>query len=1370
MKQYYLFLLLSTILVPLFLQAQDFQELNQGFEESANDTWNYTATPDPYDIDEDAWTVSGLTDEISPATGGQFWYMRDLDNPNGGLEGFHTLDFDVVDVTNFPFNTIFFKYYTIDYELGDSIGYIVSTDMGQNFDMANYVDLDRDTEDWTQVVINIPAGATSVSLRLMAKQNGGSDYAGFDDINIFSGTIDVINPIVLGAEVLDGSTLRVRYNEPMNEASVESALNYDIVADIADIDYTDPGDGTSFVDITFVEPFEDGVPYTLEVSGVSDASGNFLLGEFTYDFVYNNSTPTLVITEIMYHPTDDDLEFIELYNAGGTVARTGGLTLNLGTGFALPTVNVNPGQTLLLARNEDDAEAFFGLDFYDWGDNALSNGGAELIITNFSGTVIDSVDYDDAAPWPTEPDGDGPSLELLSPVLDNALASSWRANPTQFMDTDVFATPGVISNELTPVVAFDEDLFEVAEGSGALSVSLSINNPNATASGVMVNIVSASTAVEGEDYTLDNLMVVFPANSTDAQLVGLDILDNDAVGGRYLLLELTSDFNADIGSNDLVKILIQDDDALVPAPLPDPYVQLAHLGSYDVGDGATAEIVAHHGPTQQLYVTNSEDNTLEIINYADPANLTAVSTVDLSVYGDEVNSVAVGGDLVAVAMQAEAVDGNGSVVLLTPSGTFLNSVEVGVLPDMVIFTPDGNTILTANEGEPDDDYEIDPEGTVSIIDVSSGAAAASVVTIGFEGFNDQQAVLVEAGIRIFGPGATVAQDMEPEYIAVSDDGTTAYVSCQENSAVAVVDLSIPAIVAIAPGGSKDWSVSGITFDASNRTDEIFFANWPVRSFYQPDAIDYFEVGGIGYLITANEGDARDYDGYSEEARVKDDEIVLDPTAFPDAEYLKEDELLGRLKITTANGDTDGDGDYDELYAYGGRSFSIWDAETGVQVYDSGNEIALITANDPVYGALFNSDDEENSFKNRSDDKGAEPESVVTAEIDGEQYAFIGLERIGGIMVYNITQPTTPRFLQYINTRTVDTEGGDLSPEGLTFIPASASPTGRPLLGVAYEVSGSIAMFDLDLDCPFLEPLPEEVTACKGDQVLLEVIGDYEFVEWSNGEAFPIIEVDSSGNYSVMATTSAGCIATDTSFVTFFDLPQIEIVATPEEACIGDMVSLSAMDGFEDYDWSTGSSDPAIIVNESGTYSLEVTDENGCEGSDEISLMLNALPIVDFPQDTTVCDTEPFAFDPGVGNVFIIDGEEVPFFSTEGFEPGSYTVDVTIQNELDCTLDTQLDFNIEVCGSTRQQLLRVQIALFPNPATHQVSVGLSQLEGTDYVLDILTGTGQAVQQHRFFTGRDHHQLELDVSQLPAGLYLIRLADQTGASRTQRLIVK
>jgi len=1986
MSQFYARIGMLTLAVCLssFLMAQDIQELYQSFENSPNDTWPYTPSPAPYDIDEDAWSVSGATPEILPATGGFFWYMRDLDNPNGGFDGFHTLEFDHVDVSNYPYNTISFKYYTIGFEAGDSIGYIIETDAGIDFDMANYVDLERNTEEWTTVFVNLPVGVTDVRFRLMAKQNGGSDFAGFDDVTLTSSDIDLIPPTILNAEVTGSNTIRVTYNEPMDQASVENPANYTIAATINNIVYTDPGDGTSYVDITLADDLEDGLLYTLMVGLVTDISGNFYLEAEIFEFIYNNTLPALVITEIMYNPSiDEETEFIEIYNASDAPAVLGGLTLNAGNNvFSLPVIDLEAGSTILVSRDEAAAEDFYGLDFYDWGDGALDNGGDLITITNFSGQLVDSVNYSDAAPWPVEADGDGPSLELIAPGLDNSLAASWQATTTQFMDTEVLATPGSVPEVLTPVVIFEDDVISIPEGSGAQAYNLLISNINDMPAEVAVSVADASTAVAGVDYNLNTTSATFPANDMTAQSVSLEILDNNTLGGKYLILELSSitnaavdgarlillindndletpaapaepaitlthlgsftagnvaeivahdpatqrlfvansdenqlevvsfadpsnlstinsvnldvfggginsvavnnsvvavavegndtgvpgkvlffdtggtfvnsvevgflpdmliftpdgtrlltanegepnddydldpegsvsiidltpginnlsnadvttvsfavfngqeaslraegvrlfgpgataaqdlepefiaisedgstayvscqennamvlvdiasataidilplgykdwteegivldasndspdiffanwpiqgmyqpdavtsftvggqeylitanegdardydgyseefrvgdseieldptafphleylkedvllgrllitgangdtdgdgdydelyayggrsfsiwnasdgslvydsgseleqitaadpvfgaifnatddenefknrsddkgpepeavtvgmvngkpyafialervggimvydvsnpeapqfiqyintrtvetvggdlapedvifvpadqspngqnmlvvsyevsgtlgvfeieststvsfaqenavveegsglisfpilveqvgqlsgtatidviaastavdgedytiasttiDFDANdsadklvelnlldndvpggrylileinkenstvgVGENGRFILLIQDNDDMAPVASTDPYVQLSHLGSYELGGDNVAEIVAYDGATARLFTTNSEANTLEVLSYADPSNLVPANTIDLSTYGGGVNSVAVNNGIVAVAVEGEAVDDNGVVVFFDTDGTELNVVPTGVLPDMVTFTPDGTKVLTANEGEPSDDYTIDPEGSITIIDISGGVAAATSTNVGFADFNSQQAMLEEMGIRIFGPGATVAQDLEPEYIAISDDGAFAYVGCQENNAVAVIDIEAQAVSTLLPLGFKDWTQEGVTMDASNESGDIFFANWPINGVYQPDAIDYFRTGGAGYLITANEGDARDYDAYSEEFRVGDDEIQLDPDAFPNAEYLKEDVLLGRLRITSANGDTDGDGDYDELYAYGGRSFSIWNATTGELVYDSGNDLEQITAADPVFGAIFNTTDDENEFKDRSDDKGPEPEAVLTAEIDGGQYAFIALERIGGIMVYNVTEPSAPEFLQYINTRTVDEVGGDLAPEGLAFIPAQDSPGGKPLLSVSYEVSGSIAMFELNLNCPIVS-IPETVAVCDGDVALLEVSGLYEDIQWSTGDTTSSIIVEEAGIITVMATTEAGCMAADTVEVSIVPQPEVDL-GDDVMACADETVVLNAGKGFDTYLWSNGAETSSIEVLNSDTYEVTVTDENGCTAFDAVEVVITPLPMVDFPVDTTACVEDILVYDPGAGNTIIIDGEEYEQFTSEGLDVGSYEFAATIVNELGCSIDLSISFALQLCLSTSDEAIAEVMEVFPNPTTGWATLQLEQLASDAFTMDITTPAGQLVQRQQLSKLNVNHQQEIDLSEVPAGIYFIRLYNDWG-TQVRRLIVE
>ena len=893
-------------------------------------------------------------------------------------------------------------------------------------------------------------------------------------------------------------------------------------------------------------------------------------------------------------------------------------------------------------------------------------------------------------------------------------------------------------------------------------------------------------------------------------------------------------------------------------------ITIRPLGTYSTGqlDAAAAEIVAYHAGTQRAYVVNGGDKTIDILDVSDPTAPALRSQVDMTPFGDAATSVAVFGDLLAVAVPAAEKTDPGAVLFLDPEGGVLAQVPVGALPDMLTFTPDGRYVVVANEGEPNDDYTIDPEGTVSIIDVSGGVAAlseANVRTAAFVAFNDAE---LDPQIRIYGPNATVAQDLEPEYVAIAPDSTTAFVTLQENNALAVVDLVNAEVTALLPLGFKhfaapvatletveiaDRPLLGVTaagqeillggfsglfyegmdesgrhifvthtdrgpnpepqdvdgdgvnerpfalpdfqpvivrlaldpaagnvaileqigltradgapltglpnlageaglayadeepvdlqgnpleldplgadlegivraedgtywlvdeyrpaiyhfgadgvlvaryvpagsnneetgvavgeealpaiyaqrranrgfeavalrdgilyafiqspldnpdsgkdssskaatlvrilafdtataqtvgeyfyrldgngvdkigdavttpdgallvlerddatgaaaqkrvyrididaatnflgydlplgvewqgdaglaalditpaaktlvvdlgaigydevdkpeglalidattlavindndfgvggafdpatrlieenphptpvvlgivrlaangLDASDEDGGANIANWPVQSMYMPDAIAAYTVADELYLVTANEGDARDYDGYSEEARLGD--LVLDAAVFPNAAELQREENLGRLRVSTASTDTNGDGLVDRIAAFGGRSFSIWDA-AGNLVFDSGDAVERITAG--LLPDAFNSSGENDSFDSRSDDKGPEPEALALGEIDGRTYAFVGLERIGGVMVWDITDPRAPVFVQYANNRdfTVATEeAGDLAPEGIVFVPAADSSTGAPLLLVANEFSGTTTVWEV----------------------------------------------------------------------------------------------------------------------------------------------------------------------------------------------------------------------------------------------------------------------------------------------------------------------
>ncbi len=503
-------------------------------------------------------------------------------------------------------------------------------------------------------------------------------------------------------------------------------------------------------------------------------------------------------------------------------------------------------------------------------------------------------------------------------------------------------------------------------------------------------------------------------------------------------------------------------------PVSDSLISLKKIGGVTSTNGA--EIAAFDAGSDRLFVVAG--SLVEIQKIDNKGTVTADGSLALGftpAAGTEVlpNSVAVKNGLVAVAQavvnattKAQQV---GQVSFYDAvTGAFLKSIEVGFLPDMLTFTPDGTRVLVANEGEPNSygqPNSFDPEGSVSVINIVGEVATATVQTASFTSFNSQIAALRTSGVRIFGPGATVAQDLEPEYIAVSPDGLTAQVTLQENNAIAILDIATATITSVTSLGVKNHSLPGNGLDASDRdlngtVGTAKIATQPVVGLYQPDAIASFSIAGQAYYITANEGDARDYTGFAEESRVGAAGYVLDPTVFPNAAALKQNANLGRLTVSRVSGDNDGDGDFDRIEAFGARSFSIWDA-SGRQVFDSGDQIEQITA--AQVPTLFNSDGTVTSFDNRSDNKGPEPEGVAIGVIDGRTYAFIGLERVGDVLVYDVSNPTKPQFVQYLNLPE------DLGVEGLSFISAVDSPTGKPLLVTANEISKTTALFEISLE-------------------------------------------------------------------------------------------------------------------------------------------------------------------------------------------------------------------------------------------------------------------------------------------------------------------
>ncbi|UFH33271.1 choice-of-anchor I family protein [Chryseobacterium sp. C-71] len=642
--------------------------------------------------------------------------------------------------------------------------------------------------------------------------------------------------------------------------------------------------------------------------------------------------------------------------------------------------------------------------------------------------------------------------------------------PNLIEDTSDNAVTAAASSTFTTAgtsIVLEKNLIKVNENAGTLAFKINVTNPSNATVNLVVKPASFNTA-NSSDFTLATQTINITPSTTSVT-VNIPIIDDtlEEQQAEYFVVGLENPVGATITGDTNSTVYIIDNDKA--APVPSNQISLNYIGSFDPSGNSTSstEIVVHDAATQRLFTISSLTDVFDIINFSNPTTPTVIQTVNMAPYGG-ITSIAVKNGIIAVASpNGTNPQGNGSVVFFDINGVFLKQLNVGVLPDMITFTPDGTKVMTANEGEPNDAYTVDPEGSISIIDVPTLTVAGiqaltqtNVTTLGFTQFNGTEATLAATGGRKVKSTSTLAQDLEPEYIAISPDSQKAWVSCQENNAIIEVNLATKALTGIWGLGKKDMSLPGNGFDASDNNGEVLIANWPVKAYYNPDAMASYKIGNTNYLVTANEGDEKDLGGFSERTTVGANGYGLDSTVFPNASILKASHNLGRFRTTSVNGNTDGDAEYEEIHALGARSFSIFNTDTKQLVFDSGDQFERHTA--AYHPLIFNADNEANGAKTRSRAKGPEPEGVTLGTIGTQTFAFITLERTGGVMVYNVTDPNNVIFVDYKHSRSTSAFGGDNGPEGITYIPPANMNNGKGYVIVANEISGTLSMYEVAL--------------------------------------------------------------------------------------------------------------------------------------------------------------------------------------------------------------------------------------------------------------------------------------------------------------------
>ena len=526
----------------------------------------------------------------------------------------------------------------------------------------------------------------------------------------------------------------------------------------------------------------------------------------------------------------------------------------------------------------------------------------------------------------------------------------------------------------------------------------------------------------------------------------------------------------------------------LPALANGATVKITEISSITSGDGeGSAEIGTFHAASKRIFATNGVKNTIDIFDISDVANPKKVGSVSLSPYGNDVTSVAAGRDVVVAVVNVSdkfsatgvPTTTNGKIVVFDTNGKVLSSPDVlGVLPDSVSFAPDGTTALVAIEGQPvcakddpataakeDTDYSkaSDPAGGVTVVDLSNPAAPV----LRFAGFDQFSVAQMKAkGIAVSSVVNNVSKDFEPEFVSAVDNNY-AFVTIQEANAIGKLNIRTATFENVTR--AFESKLESVARDTSDRDAGAGPRNYKrVVGASQPDAIAAFTAGAGQYYVTANEGDAREYTCLNDDLRASG--LKVDPRRFPDWKAWSANAALGRAKVNPTIGDLDGDGDIDNIHLRGTNSMTIY--RSGSVIWDSGELLDQIQTQ--AFGVAningshsLSSDKSTMNYvgQDRSDDKGAEPEGVAVGMVGDRRIAVLGLERMTALAIFDITVPKKPVFQEWLQMLPAKaTPAKDVkhwSPEGIVFVPADKSPSGKALIITSYELSGSLSIHQIE---------------------------------------------------------------------------------------------------------------------------------------------------------------------------------------------------------------------------------------------------------------------------------------------------------------------
>lgn len=608
---------------------------------------------------------------------------------------------------------------------------------------------------------------------------------------------------------------------------------------------------------------------------------------------------------------------------------------------------------------------------------------------------------------------------------------------------------------------FQSDYLVLREDAGIVTIPFYLHHKTIREGSVTVGTGALHlNAAEGKDFRIVDIRVAEERPSVLRYDIHLEILNNIREDSdRFFQLEV---FGENFGNRfkRTIRIFITDDDSNPQTPFTS-IAEPLFMGRVVFGDQAEIFQTAYLKEGESLYSCDRANNILYRTEAGSRGFMDSRNIIpkDMSGFG-RLTGIASNGNILLTTFD-RGQRNRGLAVVLNKDMEVLDKIELGFSPVNPVFSEVNGFFAIPCAGYPDSLYSYDPVGEVYFlrVDQKENKIAASGA-LGIAKLDLSRRYMSEKGVRIMGPFATIAQDLEPQSVAFSADGKMLYVNFQENNGYLKWDLERDSLVDFFSYGMIDHSSEKSGFDAQPHLSVPVIARWPVNSLLQPGGICVCNIKGRDFILTANEGKGRTYPVYNEKSSLES----LNLRAFGDdikklSQY-NDSLLLGNLIVSSVDGDDNLDGFVDRWIKFGSRSLSVFDTDNGELLYDSGESIERWVANDGGWKQIFNADAFSNQLKSTSLGKGVKPKKVICRPFGNHYLAFVTLSDFGGVAVFDVSQPTQVKMVSYINSRHQRTYSGDFGPEGILFWDRQDNPFGRDVLVISNAVSGSLVFYAL----------------------------------------------------------------------------------------------------------------------------------------------------------------------------------------------------------------------------------------------------------------------------------------------------------------------